>query len=101
LKYSVDETLKEVTKRRKTIVRDRFRKTARALSAVCMVLFVSVAAVIYNSASVMPVRLRTTSMGAFLLPAGAGGYIIAAVLAFLLGVFFTVLVIKYRDSRHG
>ena len=36
--------------------------------------------------------------GAFLLPAEAGGYVLAAVAAFAMGVIITIACIRYRNK---
>ena len=40
-----------------------------------------------------------SAYGAFLLPVEAGGYILAAVIAFAVGVGVTVWILKYRNDH--
>ena len=99
MKYSIEETLKEVEKRKANLVRERRNRAIKALSGTCFVLLAMVAAVIYRVTDVIPVKGRTSNMGAFLLPAEAGAYVLAAVLAFLLGIAFTVLILLYKRKH--
>ena len=74
------------------------RKTA-ALSAGCAGLTVCLAALIFGRSH--PGGTAGAYTGATMLFEDAGGYVLAAVLAFMLGVIITVLCIRFRRKHES
>ncbi len=104
MKYSDEEALKEILKRSDKVVKKRNERTKAYLGGACAVLFAALVAAI----ALMPGGISTdgtgeTVYGAFLLGREAGGYVLAALVAFLLGIGITLYVIKKRkpDKRSG
>ncbi len=100
MNYSDEDALKEVLKRKDKIIRRRSSKTCGYLAAAGTALFAALVTVI----SVLPAGSATpvsggSIYGAFLLGREAGGYVLAAVIAFILGVVVTLLCIKYRQIK--
>lgn len=74
------------------------RKTA-ALGAGCAWLAACLLALIFGGSH--PVGTAGAYTGATMLFENAGGYVLAAVLAFMLGVIITVLCIRYRKKHES
>ena len=94
----MDSALHEVVARSARIRLKRERQVTKALSGAvltCMFLLsVSFAALVSGtSASIYP-----EAYGAFLLPGEAGGYVLAGVIAFVLGAVLTLL---FMTRKHG
>lgn len=101
MRYTTEEALSEIMRRRSSIVMHRNQRECRILSAaVCVlsVVLVSVIAVLQAGAEkASPVSLY----GSFLLSQEAGGYVLTALAAFVLGVFVTLLCQKCRKNKKG
>jgi len=98
MKYSAYEEFDEIRRRGKRI-RDRHEKrVGQGLSAAAFV----VAAVLLGTIGMLGgkgVRGTQTVYGSFLVPAEAGGYVLVAVLAFVLGVALTLMIQKYKEKN--
>ena len=104
MKYTKEEMVSEILKRSDKVRNERKRRTVRCLGAASAALFAALVIVI----GVMPAGMsgtyaENTRYGAFLLGHETGGYVLAAVIAFVLGVTVTLLALKRRgsDSRSG
>ena len=75
------------------------RRKTGALGAGCAGLTVCLAALIFGGSH--PGGTAGPYTGAAMLFEDAGGYVLAAVLAFMLGVIVTVLCIRYRTKRES
>ncbi|MCR5092457.1 MAG: hypothetical protein K6B72_00575 [Lachnospiraceae bacterium] len=99
MKYTDEEILKEALQRSKDVLRRRRERTGRVLAGTCAVLLAALIAVI----GLMPAHLTGTYSesslyGSLMLGRETGGYVLVAVIAFLLGVIMTVLCMKLRDQ---
>ena len=96
MKYTSEQTVAEILRRRDQIVLRRSRRIDHVLAgASCLLVAVLLLAICILPGN----RAQTpaeTAFGSFLLPAEAGGYILAAVLAFVLGVMITLLCMRKR-----
>ena len=98
MKYQTDEALREILRRGEQIAVRRERRTIRALAGATGALFMAlVLAIGFGPHRVSSNRLRSV-YGSFLLSPEAGGYVLAAVIAFALGVTVTLLCIRRRLS---
>ena len=95
MKYTNEEALAEIMRRSDQI---KIRKSCRAykvLSCVSGVLFF----VLVFMIALFPKDITATSggsvYGAFLLSRESGGYVLVAVIAFVLGIAVTLLCLKY------
>lgn len=99
MKYTSEEALAEIMRRKDQIVLRRSRRSCRMLSGMSCVL----AAFLLLVICMMPGRTGSaftgTVYGSFLLSAESGGYVLAAVIAFVLGVCVTLLCLKIRERR--
>ena len=77
----------------------RERRKTGALGAGCAGLTVCLAALIFGGSHAGGTAGAYT--GAAMLFENAGGYVLAAVLAFMLGVIITVLCIRYRKKHES
>ena len=99
MKYTTEEALAEIMHRKDQIVLRRNRRSCRVLSGVSGMLLVFLLLVI----CMMPGRTGSaftgTVYGSFLLSAEAGGYVLAAVIAFALGVCVTLLCARKKKNN--
>ncbi len=97
MKYTTDEAFKEITKRGAEIKRKRDQKIRGVLSAaslLCVIALVMSAS--YFSAS--QVSGEQTVYGSFVLSAETGGYVLVAVLGFVLGVIVTCVIRHFKTK---
>ena len=98
MKYTQDEAVSEILKRSGRISRRRVRRARAALSCASVVIFALLVFTI-TGISGQPCRApRDTYYGSFLLSAEVGGYVLAAVIAFALGVTIAVFCMRYRKK---
>ena len=96
MKYTTEEALAVIMQRRDQIIIRRDRRACRMLSGAAGALFAVLVLVI----ALLPGKATVTSSGSvygsFLLSQEAGGYVLAAVIAFALGVVITLLCLRRR-----
>ena len=103
MKYSKDEAVSEIMKRSKKI-KQRVRRTENAIISFCGVLcMVSVLGLGILSYKNGGFDIESTAYGSFLIPGVAGGYVLAAVIAFVLGVTVTLIILwrRHKNSKSG
>lgn len=98
MKYTRDEALNEIYKRGRKIREKRNKRITGALSTATVIatfiLFLSISIFTGNV-----VTGNNSAYGSFLLPTEVLGYVIVAVIAFVLGVIITVIVRKKRTDN--
>ena len=94
MKYTQDEAVKEILRRGKRIELRRSRAESAVLSGLSSLLAVSLLLTILLIPARSNQTAQQTALGSFLLSAEAGGYVLAAVLAFLLGAAVTLLIVR-------
>lgn len=103
MKYSKDEAVSEIMKRSKKI-KQRVRRLENAIISFCGVLcMVSVLGLGILSYKNGGFDIESTAYGSFLIPGVAGGYVLAAVIAFVLGVTVTLIILwrRHKNSKSG
>ena len=99
LKYDSDAEFQEILRRSETLRKKKERCTIQALaSSFAAFLVLLILGVCLFSRRETTEEIRSV-YGAFLLPAEAGGYVLAAVAAFVIGVIVTVFCIRYREKK--
>ncbi len=96
MRYSNDEAMREIMARKDRIARKRDARRIRVLGGATALL--ALALVLTLSRLTVPSDHAASSYGAFLLSAQAGGYVLAGVLCFALGVVFTLLCSRIREG---
>ena len=99
LKYSLEQSLQELSARSRRLRRKRKRQSLGALSAASLVLFAALIVSVRTVAGRLSPEAESSVLGAFVLPNAAGGYILAGVIAFVLGVIITLLCIRYKRKN--
>ncbi|MBR5917435.1 MAG: hypothetical protein IKZ76_05055 [Lachnospiraceae bacterium] len=98
MKYTKDEALNEILKRGRKIREKRNKRITGALSTATVIstfiLFLSISIFTGNA-----VTGTNSAYGSFLLPTEVLGYVIVAVIAFVLGVIITVIVRKNKGKE--
>ena len=101
MKYAPDEALTEILRRSEWVAWKGKRRSCQRLTCICSVLL----AVLVLGITVMPGKNAVTSAGSvygsFLLSREAGGYVLIALIAFVLGVAVTLLCLHYRKKQDG
>ena len=97
MRYSEDEAMREIMARKDRLVRRRERTRVRQLGGATALLALALAAML--SFVAVPPDHAPSGYGAFLLSARAGGYVLAGVLCFALGVCFTLACIRARSRK--
>ncbi len=93
MKYTKDEALEEILKRGRKIREKRNKQITGVLSTTTVVLTF----ILFVSISIFTGNVVTethSAYGSFLLPTEVLGYVIVAVIAFVMGVIITVIVRK-------
>lgn len=99
MKYTTEEALVEIMKRRDQIIIRRDRRACRMLSGTAGALVAVLVLVIALLPGKVTVASSGSVYGSFLLSQEAGGYVLASVVAFALGVAVTLLCLKIRERR--
>ena len=99
MKYTSEEALAEVMRRSDQIKLRRSRRNCRILSGVSALLSVLLLLVIGNMPGGTYSAFTGTVYGSFLLSAASGGYVLTAVIAFVLGVCVALLCVKKKNVR--
>lgn len=94
---TAEEQLRRMHMRAAEIKRQEDRSRLRALGSLSGVLLVCLIAVLQQLQSLHHEILTGQSTGSSLLDESAGGYVLAAVIAFLAGVIITAVIYKHRN----
>ena len=97
MKYTTEAALKEINRRAEIILKNRERRMLNALATTAGVTLVALFAVIGEFSGARIPEMQS-DYGAFILSAETGGYVLTAVLGFILGVCVT-LVVKRLKSK--
>ncbi len=102
MEYTSDLELGEIMKRRDRILKKREKKRTLLLSCCVSVLLVLLVVGIVRlpGAGSAGSGVNQTVLGSFLLSSSAGGYILTAVIAFVLGVAVTLVCFRIRKRRN-
>ncbi len=99
MRYGKEEALTEILRRSEQIACRRSRQQCRALFGAAGVLLAALAAVIAFVPGQGALLQEGSVYGAFLLSAEAGGYVLSAVVAFLLGIVVTLLSLRMQRAN--
>lgn len=98
MKYTTEEALTEIMRRKNQIVLRRNRRSCQVLSGVSTMLMAFLLQIICVMPGSPGSAFTGTVYGSFLLSAESGGYVLASVIAFTLGVAVTLLCLKMKKS---
>jgi uncharacterized membrane protein len=95
---SIEEQLKEISRRKKRYENAR-KSMVFAMAGGCLLM--SLIAVISIAPGTVAVsgQSKTTVLGSTILDAKTGGYVLAALIGFTLGVFVTLFCRQYRANQ--
>lgn len=99
MKYTSEEALDAILKRKDALVLRRSRRSQRLLSGASALLAAALLFVIVAVSGRANSSLTGTVYGSFLLSAEAGGYVLATVIAFALGVAVTLACLKRKKTH--
>lgn len=92
---NTEERIERLHKRAKQLEARRERRFTALAVSFCLILFASLLGIIRQVAGQITDVAVNSYAGASLLSSEAGGYVLVAVIAFMLGVVVTVLVRKH------
>ncbi len=92
---NTEERIERLHKRAKQLEARRERRFTALAVSFCLILFASLLGIIRQVAGQITDVTVNSYAGASLLSSEAGGYVLVAVIAFMLGVVVTVLVRKH------
>lgn len=98
MKYTKEDALKEIRRRAGIIRKNQEKKTTRILTTIACLTSIALFALI-GVFSGSRVYATPSVYGAFILSTETGGFILAAVLGFVLGVVATLLIMRKKDSN--
>ena len=98
MKYTKDEAFEEVLKRGRALKLKHERKVAAVMTAAASVVMMALVLVIGSLGGVGS-GMEGTAYGSFLLPTQAGGYVLVAMVAFLVGVAVTLGIKNHRKHK--
>ena len=99
MKYSLEAAVREVSGRCERVRNDRLNRRIRGLACASVVLSMLAAAGIARFANGRQTAMRMACLGASVMSADAGGYILVGLLCFVAAVVVTLLCVKRRDKR--
>ncbi len=101
MKYTLEESLKMIDSRKRTIIRKRRKIMKSVLSGVSLFLFgmVTVLTTIGTRGTFNEETARETGNFATVLAPGAGGYVFIAVVGFLVGVVAAILWLRLVKQK--
>lgn len=101
MRYDTDTALHELVARGALIRQRRERRVAQALAGLSLTCGSLLVTCIMLLIPKSPADAPMAAYGAFLLPGEAGGYVLAGVIAFVLGVAFAVICVKRGGNKLG
>ena len=97
MKYTKENALKEIKRRAKIIRQEKERRITNFLIATASITLVALFSVI-GIFSEAEVSTKQTMYGSFILSAETGGYILTAVLGFVLGILVTIITKRLKNK---
>lgn len=98
MKYTTQEAMQEIMRRSEIVAFRRNRKVCQRLSAAAAVLFAALVLVIVVFPGEAGTGASGSVYGSFLLSKAAGGYVLAAVIAFALGIVVTLFCFSKKTK---
>ena len=99
MKYSIDDSVAMIEKKKKRLIYRRKLRNVRILAALTVVTMIAFVTVLWQYTDFSAVDGAYSTYGAFMLPEQAGGYIIVGVLCFASAVVITLLCLKYAQKK--
>lgn len=97
MKYTTESALKEIERRAGIIRRNHERKVMNILTAAAGITLIALFAVIGEFSGAVISR-TPTEYGAFILSVETGGYVLTALLGFVLGVLVTLIIKRLKNK---
>lgn len=99
MKYSSNEAFARIMNKSREIRTKRENRVTALLSAACVTLAILLVGTVIIMKGQIVSEVTGSRFGAFLLPSEDGGYVLAAVIAFLLGIAATLWAIRCRNEK--
>ena len=97
MKYTTESALKEIERRAGIIRRNHERKVTNILTTVAGVTLIALFAVIGEFSGAV-ISKPPTDYGAIILSVETGGYVLTALLGFVLGVLVTLIIKRLKNK---
>lgn len=98
MKYTTEKAIKEIKRRARTIRQKHDRRVTNILASTACISLTALFAVI-GGFSGSEISKAQTEYGAFIISVESGGYILASVLGFVLGVIVTIGIKKLNRTK--
>lgn len=99
LKYTKQEQIQEIMIRSKKLRHKKEKDTLTGLSTAAVMLF-CLLIVSVSRFGIVGFEESRTVYGSFLLSAETGGYVLTAVIAFVLGAIVTAIIYRYKSKEN-
>ncbi len=97
MKYTTEKAIKEIKRRARTIRQKHDRRVTNILASTACISLTALFAVI-GGFSGSEISKAQTEYGAFIISVESGGYILASVLGFVLGIVVTIGVKRSKEK---
>lgn len=97
MKYSNEKALCEIRRRSEQIILKKKREVCQKLAGISSALFITLIAAISFLTEEVSINSSKSVYGAFLLGEEAGGYVLVAFIAFVLGITVCLLCLRHRN----
>lgn len=99
MRYSTDDQLQEVMRRKKRRKRRRDRQITGILSGTAACIVIASAAVVSIFSRPKTAYVADSAYGAFLLSSRSGSYVLCGVIAFVCGSLITILCVRRKRKQ--
>ena len=99
MKYTKEKALKEIQRRGIIVKKRHDRRVTQILSSATFALAFALVGTFGFFAGTDVTGTESTQYGSTLLPVEAGGYVLIAVIAFLMGVIITAIAVHVRKKK--
>lgn len=100
MKYTNEEAFAEIMKRGRVLKREHEKKVTRLLSAAAGAVMTALILLIGVFGSAGAGMQQKSTYGSLLLPTEAGGYVLASVIAFAVGVIVALAIQRIVKKHH-
>lgn len=98
MKYDIDQEFKEILNRGRRIRKKQEENRLKVLSGSITVMMVMLVVMISRFSNGEHME-EASQYGAYMLSSETGGYVLIAVIAFILGITVAFLCLRYRNRR--
>ena len=99
MKYDMERSLEEILERSKKLKKQSELMRTRIFGSVMSALAVAIMVILYDISGSYGTESMDSFYGSFMISKEAGLYVIVGMICFIVGICFTILVLKYRQKN--